>query len=69
MKDGKPLVDIIVACLQFGYWTDNATLKLYKDLNVPVLGPLPVFSQTTLDEYLKTKNGVKRFRILLALYF
>lgn len=56
MKDGKPLVDIIVACLQFGYWTDNATLKLYKDLNVPVLGPLPVFSQTTLDEYLKNKK-------------
>jgi len=54
MVNNSSVIDALVACVQFGYWPDNQTITFFTDLNVPVQGPLPVFLQTSLDDYINS---------------
>ncbi|BAZ98292.1 MULTISPECIES: cobaltochelatase subunit CobN [Methanothermobacter] len=54
MVNNTSVIDALVACVQFGYWPDNQTITFFTDLNVPVQGPLPVFLQTSLDDYINS---------------
>ncbi|MCG2829145.1 cobaltochelatase subunit CobN [Methanothermobacter sp. K4] len=56
MVNNSSVIDALVACVQFGYWPDNQTITFFTDLNVPVQGPLPVFLQTSLDDYINSSR-------------
>ncbi len=61
MDNNTSVIDALVACVQFGYWPDNQTITFFTDLNVPVQGPLPVFLQTSLEDYIEgaEKKGLR----------
>ncbi|NYB52137.1 MAG: cobaltochelatase subunit CobN [Methanobacteriaceae archaeon] len=57
MENGTTAIDALIACVQFGYWPDNQTVQFFTDLDVAVPSPVPIFLQTTLDDYVQKKSN------------
>ncbi|MDP3485005.1 MAG: cobaltochelatase subunit CobN, partial [Methanobacteriaceae archaeon] len=57
MVNGTPAIDVLITHLHSGM-TDNASLNILNTLNVPILSPVHVFLQDTLDGYLASSSGL-----------
>jgi len=57
MVNGTPAIDVLITHLHSGM-TDNASLNILNNLNVPILSPVHVFLQDTLDGYLASSTGL-----------
>jgi cobaltochelatase CobN len=57
MINGTPALDVLITHLHSGM-NDNASLSIINTLNVPILSPVHVFMQDTLDGYLAYSTGL-----------
>jgi len=57
MVNGTPAIDVLISHLHSGM-NDNASMEMFETLNVPVLSPVHVFLQDTLDGYLASSTGL-----------
>lgn len=57
MVNGTPAIDVLITHLHSGL-NDNASMAMFEKLNVPVLSPVHVFLQDTLDGYLECSTGL-----------
>jgi len=57
MVNGTPAIDVLITHLHSGL-NDNASMAMFETLNVPVLSPVHVFLQDTLDGYLECSTGL-----------
>ncbi|WP_424356031.1 cobaltochelatase subunit CobN [Methanobacterium sp. MBAC-LM] len=55
--NGNPAIDVLITHLHSGM-TDNASLDIIDKLNIPILSPVHVFLQDTLDGYLASSTGL-----------
>ncbi|MCK9151180.1 cobaltochelatase subunit CobN [Methanobacterium alcaliphilum] len=57
MVNGTPAIDVLITHLHSGM-TDNASVSIINQLNVPILSPVHVFLQDTIDGYLAYSMGL-----------
>lgn len=55
--NGNVTIDVLISHLHSGM-TDNASVDIINQLNVPILSPVHVFLQDTLDGYLANSTGL-----------